>query len=125
MAEPTSLEATQPVRDYRLPDLLLWGLRRRRRYRVVGSSMLPTLTEGQQVLVDPGAYRRRPPEPGDVVVVRHPFRSDMKLIKRVASLEPGGGLRVVGDNPEASTDSRTLGIVAPQLLEGRVQCRLP
>jgi len=87
--------------------------------------MLPTLIEGQQVLVDPRAYRRRRPTPGDVVVARHPFCPDMKLIKRVARVEPDGGLRLVGDNPEASTDSRSLGIVPPQLLEGRVQCRLP
>lgn len=123
MADPD--QAARPVRELRWPDLLLWGLRLRRRYRVTGSSMLPTLTQGQQVLVDPRAYRNRSPVPGEVVVVRHPHRSDMKLIKRVASVEPGGGLRVVGDNPAASTDSRTLGIVPPQLLLGRVQCRLP
>lgn len=119
------VEAALPVRALRLPDLLLWGVGRRRRYRVVGSSMLPTLAEGQQILVDPRAYSRSRPATGDVVVIRHPLRADMKLIKRIASVEPGGGLRLVGDNPAASTDSRTLGIVAPQLLEGRVQCRLP
>ena len=125
MADPDPARAAQPVRELRWPDLLLWGLRLRRRYRVVGNSMLPTLTEGQQVLVDPRAYRDRSPMPGEVVVVRHPHSNHMKLIKRVAALEPDGGLRVVGDNPSASTDSRTLGIVPPQLLLGRVQCRLP
>ena len=125
MAEHDPAQATRPVRDLRLSDLLLWGLRRRKRYRVVGSSMLPTLRPDQQVLVDVGAYRRRRPTPGEIVVARHPFRSDMKLIKRVEAVEPDGGLRLVGDNPAASTDSRSLGIVAPQFLEGRVQCRLP
>jgi nickel-type superoxide dismutase maturation protease len=119
------VEHTLDVPDLRLRELLAWGLRRRRRFRVVGRSMLPTLREGEQVLVDPRAFRRRPPRSGELVVLRHPHRPDLKMVKRIDRVESSGGVTVVGDNPDASTDSRTLGIVAPQLLVGRVQCRLP
>lgn len=42
-------------------------------YRVQGSSMAPTLRDGQRVLVNRLAYRLHPPRTGDIVVFRRPI----------------------------------------------------
>ena len=99
-------------------ELLAWGLRRRIRVRVAGDSMSPCLTDGDTVLVCPAA---RAPV-GSVVVSRHPFRTDVHLVKRVASVTEEG-MHVVGDNPIASTDSRSLGAVPWVHLVGVVTAR--
>lgn len=99
---------------------LLWLLRRRRRAHVNGPSMLPTLQPGDDVLYDPRAYRAHPPAPGDIVVLRHPARPALKLIKRVRSVQSDGAIWVEGDNAAASDDSRTFGPVSAELILGRV-----
>lgn len=106
-------------------DLLLWLLRLRRRFRVTGASMSPVLRPGEEVLVDPGAYRRRPPQPGDIVVVQHPYQSDLRLIKRVVEVLDDGCFRLAGDNSAESSDSRAFGPMSPALLLGRVTSRFP
>ncbi|WP_461122244.1 S26 family signal peptidase [Saccharothrix stipae] len=72
--------------------------------RVVGPSMVPTLRTGDVVLVHFG----KPPRPHDLVLVRWPARPAQLSVKR-AIRRDGGGWHVEGDNPFASTDSRTLG----------------
>lgn len=49
-------------------ELFLWILRRRSRFRVTGNSMTPLLQSGEEILVDPQAYRRIAPQPGDLVI---------------------------------------------------------
>ena len=99
--------------------LALW-FGRRRCFRVEGRSMWPHLRPGDRVLVDTRAFGRSAPVRGDVVVARHPFRTDVRWIKRVASVTPEGVLELIGDNPEESTDSRTQGLVQPEHVMGRV-----
>jgi nickel-type superoxide dismutase maturation protease len=101
-------------------ELLLWLLRLRRRFRVSGASMLPILEPGDEVLIDPKAYRRRSPLPGDIVVARHPHQRDLCVIKRVESVLDGGSCRLRGDNPDESTDSRAFGDVSPSQILGCV-----
>ncbi|WP_439422982.1 S26 family signal peptidase [Saccharothrix sp. HUAS TT10] len=72
--------------------------------RVVGPSMSPTLRTGDVVLVHFG----KPPRPRDLVLVRWPARPGQLSVKRAVRSD-GGGWHVEGDNPFASTDSRTLG----------------
>ncbi len=86
--------------------------------------MCPTLSAGQRVLVDPRAYRRRAPALGEIVVARHPYRTDVHLVKRVARLD-GERIHLLGDNPAQSTDSRTLGGFSPERIVGRVTSTLP
>lgn len=104
-------------------EFLLWLLRRRRRFRVTGNSMLPLLKSGDEVLIDPHAYRHRLPQPDDIVIARHPFRSQVRLIKRVITNTDAGTYILQGDNPQESTDSRAFGPVAIDHILGRVTSR--
>lgn len=99
-------------------EFLLWLLRRRQRFRISGNSMQPLLKPGDEVLIAPGAT----PVPGDIVVARHPFRRDVRLIKRVQAVV-GDRYVLTGDNPAESTDSRTFGPVAAEQIIGRVTSR--
>src|SRR3954451_8830914 len=90
-----------------------------RRVLVRGPSMVPTLRDGDQVLV-----RLDPPRvaPGDVVVVALPDRP--LSVKRLLRRQPDGTVWVEGDNPFGSTDSRDLGALPPDAVTGRVLLRL-
>lgn len=102
-------------------DLLLWLFRRRRRYRVTNVSMLPLLQPGDEVLLDPQAYKRAFPQAGDIVVAHHPSESSL-IIKRVISVTADGRCYLQGDNAAESTDSRAFGAVAVDDILGRVVC---
>jgi signal peptidase I len=58
-----------------------------RNFRVVGSSMEPTLHDTQHLLVDKLSYRLHPPERGDIVVFHFPQDPSRDYIKRVIGLE--------------------------------------
>jgi nickel-type superoxide dismutase maturation protease len=94
---------------------------RPRRVVVEGRSMEPTLAPGDRLLV----VRARALHAGDVVAVRDPTEARRVLVKRVgAVLEDGIVLR--GDNPGASTDSRSFGPVPSSAVLGRViRCYSP
>ncbi len=89
------------------------------RVAVSGRSMEPALREGDWVLVLPP---RRPPRPGDVVLVRDPRERSRLLLKRVAQIAPGGCL-VMGDRPDHSTDSRVFGAIPFEDVVGRAAFR--
>ena len=87
--------------------------------------MLPVLESGDDVLVDPRAYRRGPPTEGELVVLRHPLHRDTRLVKRVGSVDSSQStLQLFGDNPGESSDSRSFGSVPVRLVLGRVTSRL-
>lgn len=65
------------------------------RVRVDGFSMVPTLQNGEYVLVNRLAYRNSLPERGDIIVFESPQVSDLDLIKRVIGL-PGDTVRISG-----------------------------
>ena len=106
------------------PQLVLWALGRRARFRVRGTSMEPWLSDGSFVLVDPRAYRRRAPRAGDVVLARHPYERDLRLVKRVASEPKDERVALVGDRAEASHDSRDFGTVPLADVMGQVVLKL-
>ena len=85
--------------------------------------MRPTLEPGDRVLVR-RLGRKPTPRVGSVVATWHPQRSELRLIKRLKSIEETG-LWLLGDNPAESTDSRQLGAVPTNLLIGEVVGRLP
>lgn len=63
------------------------------RVRVDGFSMLPTLQDGEFVLVNRLAYRFDSPQRGDIVVFHYPPDPKQDLIKRVIGL-PGDAVSV-------------------------------
>ena len=93
-----------------------WVLRRRDRFRVTGSSMEPTLADGEFVLID----RERRPVPGELALARHPRQDDLLVVKRLAATEPDGRIVLASDNPSAGTDSRHWGPMPPSAVEGTV-----
>ena len=101
------------------PGLVHLGRSWRARVAVVGSSMEPTLTPGDWLLVDPRAYRRRTPRPGQLVVAPDPRQPTRDLVKRIAALDLDGRLLLAGDASDASTDSRTFGAIEPASVRGR------
>jgi signal peptidase I len=82
--------------------------------------MSPTLRPGDRLLVDPSAYRRRPPAVADVVVLVDPGHRDRWLVKRIASIDlPGRTVEVRGDAIERARDSRHFGPVPFGAIVGR------
>lgn len=66
------------------------------RVRVDGFSMLPTLQDGEFVLVNKLSYRFGEVDRGDIIVFHFPMNPDEELIKRVIGL-PGDYLRVTNN----------------------------
>ncbi|TBO54453.1 nickel-type superoxide dismutase maturation protease [Streptomyces kasugaensis] len=81
--------------------------------------MVPTLRPGDQLVVQYGAAVR----PGDVVVLRHPFRQDLLIVKRAVERRDGGWW-VQGDNPYVENDSREFGTVPDELVIARAWVRV-
>jgi nickel-type superoxide dismutase maturation protease len=119
----------------RAPRAEPFGVRLRRtlwskKVIVHDDSMLPNLKPGDRLLVDPGAFRDRPPAYGDLVVLRDPEAPERLLVKRIGMLATDRSARgqvfVVGDNPPHSRDSRAFGAVPYSALVGRVyRCYYP
>lgn len=120
-----SNSAPQSIPASTTRELILWLVGRRRRLRVTGESMLPHLPPGQEVLTISPRHDGRPPQVGDVVVIRHPQQPETLILKRVAHVLPDGEYVLLGDNPAASTDSRTFGPMTQDKILGRIVCRFP
>lgn len=112
MREQLGDRGQEPDRDQR--GLLRIGLA-----EVYNPSMQPTLYPGDQLVVRYGV----PVRPGDVVVVRHPFRQDLLIVKRAVERREGGWW-VKGDNPYVENDSREFGVVPDELVVARAWLRL-
>ncbi len=82
--------------------------------------MLPTLKDGDAVLVDPNAEV----EQGDIVLANHPFKQNVKMIKRIGEISDGENFLLVGDNADESSDSRSFGAIPKSEILGKVTCRL-
>ncbi len=87
-----------------------------RRIEVVGESMTPALEPGDRVIVL-GVGRLRT---GDLVACVDPRDRELVMVKRVAGRDPGGGYIVLGDNSDASTDSRHFGPIDDNSIIGRL-----
>ncbi len=85
--------------------------------------MRPTLEPGDHLLVLRRRwFRRRRLRPGHLVVVPDPRSPDRFLVKRITAVGPSS-IRVRGDNPAASTDSREFGAVPRDAVVGRAVYR--
>ena len=87
--------------------------------RIQGDSMWPTFRDGdvltftQQNLSSLAV--------SDVVLVSHPLKPEVRMVKRVLRIESNGDLFLVGDNPDplASEDSHNFGPVPCRLVQAR------
>ncbi|MFM8894534.1 MAG: S26 family signal peptidase [Actinomycetales bacterium] len=86
--------------------------------RIIGPSMEPALRSGECWLV----WRCGRCRPGDIVVLRHPMRDDLLIVKRVVRHDCDG-YWVQGDNPRHTDDSRAFGSVPADRLVGRLGFR--
>ena len=86
--------------------------------RVAGPSMVPALRPGDRCLVRWGGPVRQ----GQLVVARHPARSDLLIVKRAARREAQGWW-LASDNPYAGGDSETFGVLPDRQVLGRVLLR--
>ena len=89
-----------PVKPLTPYQFTLWLLRKRRRFRVRGRSMLPTLAEGQEILVRPILSSRHQFEAGTIVLIQHPIQSGVQMIKRITSIDDEDAITVLGDNAD-------------------------
>ena len=89
-------------------------------YRVDGDSMLPTLKDGDAVMI----ATSQSISPGDIVLAKHPYKQSVKVLKRVEKIDDAGRFSLIGDNPAESTDSRTFGTVPIEYIYGKAVCRL-
>jgi nickel-type superoxide dismutase maturation protease len=88
------------------------------RIRIAGPSMEPTLRNGEWWLVRRTSRVRA----GDVVLMVHPRRPDALIVKRINGGDMTGWW-VLGDNAEASEDSRQFGVVPDSCVIGRLIVR--
>jgi len=111
-----------------LIDAVYWGAGRdgsigRVRWGLVvvrGRSMLPTLRDGDRLLVRWDARRARP---GRLAVVRLPGGRPIG-VKRLTLAEPDGGWWVERDNPAEGVDSWLVGAIPPGDVLGVVLLRI-
>lgn len=105
---------------------LAWTAARTGRVEVTGASMVPTLQPGDRLVLLRRGGPWRSLRTGDLVALTDPRTirdaAPRTLVKRVTALETNG-VRVEGDNPDHSTDSRVFGTVDRSLVAGRVVYR--
>ena len=91
--------------------------------------MLPLLSPGTEILLDPHAYEKSLPKIGDIVVTIYPgdlsqrscqANRNLQIVKRITRIMDDGSLFLEGDNPAESTDSRTWGTVELKDIVGKV-----
>ncbi|MFC0530587.1 S24/S26 family peptidase [Phytohabitans kaempferiae] len=73
---------------------------------VRGPSMVPTLRDGDALIVRRGGRAVRP---GDIVVARFRSRPDLLVVKRAVRAQDGGWW-IHGDNDLVKDDSRAYGV---------------
>jgi nickel-type superoxide dismutase maturation protease len=81
--------------------------------------MEPALRAGDWLVVAPLAGA---PAPGEIVLARDPREPERLVLKRVAAVKHGR-CTLLGDRPEASTDSRVFGPVPLEDVIGRAVFR--
>ena len=88
------------------------------KFKISGSSMMPTFKDGDTVLVNRLAYLFGFPKIRDIVALKDP-RDGKVLIKRVTKIVDSRYF-VLGDNLEHSTDSRKFGMIGKSEIVGKV-----
>ena len=82
--------------------------------------MFPLLQPGNEILIDPHAYKKSLPQLNDIVITKHPLKPEITIVKRVTAIDAKTNYFLTGDNLADSTDSRHWGSVKPQDILGKV-----
>ncbi|MDX1417409.1 MAG: signal peptidase I [Candidatus Promineifilaceae bacterium] len=91
--QPTELVVREIVETLLLTFFIFWLVHSLvGRYRIDGSSMSPTLLDGEYLIINNVSYMLDDPAKGDIVVFRHP-RNELNLIKRVVGV-PGDHIEI-------------------------------
>ncbi|HSX10065.1 MAG TPA: signal peptidase I [Candidatus Saccharimonadales bacterium] len=88
------------------------------KFHVEGKSMVPTIQQGDSVLVNRMSYLFRSPNVDDIIALYDP-RDRKILIKRIIKIEKGKYF-VQGDNKNSSTDSRVFGMIGRVDIIGKI-----
>jgi len=105
-------------------------------FLVSGASMEPTYNDHDYLIIDELSYQIKNPQKNEVIIFRYPKNPSQFYIKRIMGL-PGETLDVngnlitlgeneyfvMGDNRDASSDSRIWGPVPRKLIIGRALVR--
>ncbi len=87
--QPGSLIAREIIETFLLTLLIFWAVNTiTGRFRIEGSSMMPTMQEGEYVLINKLAYYLEEPKRGDIIVLHYPRDPSRDFIKRVVGI-PG------------------------------------
>lgn len=106
-------------------------------FLVSGASMEPTYKNGEYLIVDEISYKFQKPKKDEVIIFHNPKDPKIFFIKRIIGLPnenliiDGREIKlkdneyfVMGDNRDASSDSRIWGPVPGRLIVGRSMIRL-
>lgn len=97
---PTAVFYRELIETLLLTLLIFWAVNAvTGRFRIEGQSMLPTLHEGEYVLINKLAYYFDEPQRGDIIVLHYPRDRSRDFIKRVIGL-PGDTVEI-GDEEVA------------------------
>ena len=90
--------------------------------RIQGDSMWPTYRNGDVVPFAP-CNETYVPRVNDVVLVYHPMKDSVLMVKRVSVVQNDGRLFLTGDNPDptASEDSHNFGPGSPTMVQAFVR----
>ncbi|MGB1250645.1 MAG: signal peptidase I [Candidatus Promineifilaceae bacterium] len=92
--QSNSLIAREIIETFLLTLLIFWVVNTMTgRFRIEGSSMMPTMQEGEYVLINKMAYWLNEPTRGDIIVLHYPRDPSRDFIKRIIGV-PGDVIEV-------------------------------
>lgn len=93
-SQPTSVVVREIIETLLLTLFIFWLVNAATgRYRVQGHSMMPTMKEGEYLIINKLSYYLDNPERGDIIVLHYPRDRTREYIKRIIGL-PGDTVEI-------------------------------